>query len=133
MQVMFRSKKIYPLHCIFPCSFCVRISFFMHKTVWTSRWYFYCCVFCFGGSVRVAVWFSCYVVFFALPFSYGIIATLWQLVLFFSFVSSPIPHHFGDQNIRMYVALLLVFCCTRSGLLLRFFRLSLFYLFYWTF
>ena len=73
-----------------------------------------------GGSARVAALFCCSVVFFALPFNLGIDINLWQLVLLFLFISSPIPYHFGTQNIRMYVALLLVFRCTRSGLLLPF-------------
>ena len=118
MQKHFRSKIYFPLHCIFSCSFCGRIYFFICKTVYHSRWHFNCCVFCSGGSVRVTELFYCSVVSFVLPFSLGIGTTLWQLVLLFLFVSSPIPHHFGTQNIRVYVALILMFCCTRSGLLL---------------
>ena len=129
MQKHFRSKICLPLHCIFPCSFCGRVYFFIYKTVYHSRWHFYCCVFCSGGSVRVAELFYCSVVSFALPFSLGIEATLWQLVLLFIFVSSPVPHHFGTQNIRVYVVLILMFCCTRSGLFLPFKLLFLFCLF----
>ena len=101
---------------LFSCFFCCVI----YKTVFTSRCHFCCCVFRSGGSARGAALFCCSVVFFALPFSLGIETNLWQLFLLFLFVSSPIPRHFGTQNIRMYVPLLLVFRCTRSGLLLPF-------------
>ena len=105
----------------------------MNKTVCAFRWHFYCCVCCSGGSARGAALLCCSTVFFALPFKLGIVSNLWQLVLLFLVISFPIPHNYDTQNVRMYVGLSLVFCCTRSGLFLHFFSLASFASVDWVF